>query len=178
MMACEQMPGMSVLEHGHSVHRYFMDLMGHVLEGRPLAYEWKLPDWAKEPALWEKTTSLEVMRLYQTYHDCGKPACREIDADGRVHFPNHASVSARMWRSIGGDEAVARLIERDMDIHLLKAEGLQSFLDQPEAPTLLLTGLAEIHSNASMFGGIGSTSFKMKWKQIDRRGKQITAKLK
>lgn len=176
-MACEQMPGMSVLEHGRSVRRYFLDLEAHVLRGEPFEYEWRLPDWAKKPALWEKAMCSEVMALYQIYHDCGKPECREVDADGRAHFPNHAQVSASIWRKIGGDERVARLIERDMDIHLLKADGLPAFLGQPEAATLLLTGLAEIHSNASMFGGIESASFKMKWKQIDRRGKQIATAL-
>ena len=61
----------------------------------------------------------------------------------------------------------------DMDIHLLKAVGVEEFASRPEAATLLLTGLAEVHSNAAMFGGISSTSFKIKWKQIDRRGKAI-----
>jgi hypothetical protein len=60
-----------------------------------------------------------------------------------------------------------------MDIHLLKAEGLAAFCERPEAASLLLTGLCEVHANGSMFGGIDSTSFKMKWKHIDRRGKQI-----
>jgi len=30
-----------------------------------------------------------------------------------------------------------------------------------------------VHANASMFGGIESTSFKIKFKQISKRGKQI-----
>jgi hypothetical protein len=39
--------------------------------------------------------------------------------------------------------------------------------------TLLVAALAEIHSNAQLFGGIESVSFKSKWKNWDRRGKQI-----
>ena len=39
--------------------------------------------------------------------------------------------------------------------------------------SLLLAGLAEIHSNAEMFGGLDSVSFKIKWKQINKRGKAI-----
>lgn len=41
-----------------------------------------------------------------------------------------------------------------MDVHLLKADGVESFSKNPYALTLLLTGLAEIHSNANMFGGL------------------------
>jgi hypothetical protein len=42
-----------------------------------------------------------------------------------------------------------------------------------DAITLLIAALAEVHSNASLFGGIESTSFKIKWKTIDKRGRQI-----
>jgi len=66
----------------------------------------------------------------------------------------------------------------DMDVHLLKDAGVDGFSSRPEAATLLLTALAEIHSNAEMFGGIESTSFKIKWKQLNRRGKKILIKLK
>lgn len=61
----------------------------------------------------------------------------------------------------------------DMDIHVLKSDGVEEFASRPEAISLLLTGLAEIHANAEMFGGIESTSFKIKFKQINKRGKQI-----
>jgi hypothetical protein len=71
---------------------------------------------------------------------------------------------------------VQELIKMDMDIHCLKSEGLDEFDDRYECVSLLVTGLSEIHANASMFGGIESTSFKIKWKQIDKRGKQILNK--
>lgn len=60
----------------------------------------------------------------------GKPFCRTIDAEGRQHFPDHATVSARIWREAGGSEEVARLIEQDMDVHLLKAEGVEAHIPQ------------------------------------------------
>lgn len=41
----------------------------------------------------------------------------------------------------------------------------------------LIAGLAEVHSNAKMFGGMDSTSFKIKWNQINKRGKVICQKL-
>ena len=66
-------------------------------------------------------------------------------------------------------------------IHTATAEEIDKKLEEDwteqDACTLLLAALAEIHSNAKMFGGIDSTSFKMKWKQLDRRGKQICKKL-
>lgn len=60
-----------------------------------------------------------------------------------------------------------------MDFHLLKAEDVVQFASNPLAIPLMLTGLAEIHANASMFGGLDSTSFKIKWKHIDKRGRQV-----
>jgi hypothetical protein len=171
MLLCEQTPGLNVLAHGQSVHDYYLDLRKHCLNGTPLEYEWKLPEWIGSPALWAATVDDQTTSLYQVYHDCGKPFCKEVDQEGRNHFPDHARVSADVWRGIGGDEQVAKLISLDMAIHLLKAEDLDEF--RAEAATLLVTGFCEIHSNAAMFGGVDSPSFKMKWKHIDRRGRQI-----
>lgn len=109
--------------------------------------------------------------------NCGKPSCLTVDADGRRHFPDHAAVSARVWRDAGGCEEVATLIEQDMDVHLLKAEGVEEFASRPHAIALLLTGLAEVHANASMFGGIESVSFKIKAKHLSKQGKRIVAAL-
>jgi len=64
-----------------------------------------------------------------------------------------------------------------MLIHTIKANDLDEFVQHPEAITLLISGLAETHSNAKMFGGIDSTSFKIKWNQINKRGKAICQKL-
>lgn len=177
MDACFQTRTQSVLEHGYSVADYCSDLLDHLCVGEPLGFDWRLPDWLKEPdsrkLILDRLLPDHMMVTYQIYHDCGKPYCRTVDEDGRQHFPGHAALSAQVWRGLGGDEQVARLIERDMDIHLLKAEGLEDFAAQPEAASLLLTGLAEVHSNAAMFGGIESASFKAKWKQIDRRGRAL-----
>lgn len=103
----------------------------------------------------------------------GKPACRVVDDEGRQHFPDHAAVSARVWREAGGCEEVAHLIASDMDVHLLKAEGVEAFAARREAIALLLTGLSEVTANASMFGGIESTSFKIKFKNIEKRGRAV-----
>lgn len=48
----------------------------------------------------------------------------------------------------------------------------------PDYKVLLITGLCEIHSNAVMFGGIDSQSFKIKHKKLNRLGKNIVKKIK
>jgi len=176
MNACEQTKGLSVLQHGASVWEYFEDLHGHLKYGKPLKYEWRLPEWIHAPWLMENLLPIKIIREYLVYHDCGKPFCRTVDEDGRHHFPDHARISEETWNSVGGHPVAARLMGMDMDIHLLKGDGVPEFAARPEAATLLMAGLAEVHSNANMFGGIESQSFKMKWKQINRRGKRIVGK--
>lgn len=173
MFACEQTSGMNMIQHGASVYEFFNDLKDHVTKGTPLRNEWKLPEWASDAKLWSKLLDSQVVEEYQLFHDCGKPFCRTVDDEGKQHFPDHAATSEKIWREIGGDEQVAKLIGMDMDVHLLKDAGIAEFAGRVEAATLLVTGLAEIHSNARMFGGIDSTSFKIKWKHIDKRGKKI-----
>ena len=177
MRACEQTSGLSVLAHGVQVARYFRDLRQHVLYHATLRYEWKLPGWAYSAALWQQVLPTKTVQRYQIYHNCGKAFCKTVDEVGRVHFPDHARVSADIWRSLGQDSVEAELMSQDMAIHLLKDEGVDAFSRSPLAATLLLTGLAEIHANAAMFGGIESVSFKMKHKQLSRRGKAIVARL-
>jgi hypothetical protein len=173
MKACEQTSGLNVLQHGESVRDFYLDLKQHILEGKPLKHPWRIPAWAGQKELWALTLDDQALAEYQIFHDCSKPFCRTVDEEGRAHFPNHAALSEQIWLQAGGNPLSARLMGMDMDIHLLSGEGIQQFCSQPEAASLLLTGLSEIHSNAQMFGGIESTSFKMKWKHIDRRGKQI-----
>lgn len=173
MRSCQQTEGMSVLQHGMMVAAYYEDLIEHLEDGEPLAYEWRLPQWASRPEVLDGPPARDVMHAYHVFHDCGKPFCLEIDEEGRRHFPDHAAVSKRVWLEAGGDPEVGELIGMDMDAHLLKADGLAEFASRPQAKALLLTALAEIHANAHMFGGLGSTSFKIKWKHIDKRGRQV-----
>lgn len=171
MQACEQTAGLSVLAHGEMVWERYSELLAHLREGKPLAGEWRLPDWTEDPRILPGLLDDQTMELYQTYHDCGKPRCLVVDEDGRRHFPDHAHVSRQTWLDIGGAPDVAELIGLDMEVHLLKDAGVAEFAQRPQAIALLLTALCEIHANASMFGGIESVSFKMKWKQIDKRGR-------
>lgn len=173
MLACEQTAGLDVLAHGRLVHDHYKALVGALEEGRLPEGDWRLPDWVRSPVLLERRLPAEVVAEYQIFHDCGKPYCLEIDDAGRRHFPGHAAMSEQVWLAVGGDPLAARLMGMDMDAHLLKAEDTAAFAARPEAATLLLTALAEIHANASMFGGTGSDSFKIKAKRLSQRGKQV-----
>jgi hypothetical protein len=177
MQACEQMTNLSVLEHGESVHNYFIDLYEHIVNKKELKYEWKLPEWVYNTELWNKLEDATTIKNYQVYHDCGKPYCLEVDDDGRKHFPNHAQVSYDIWKSLGLSNIEADLMLHDMDIHVLRGKDIENFCSLPYAATLLITGLCEMHSNAVMFGGIESTSFKIKWKNINKFGKRILENL-
>lgn len=173
MSSCEQTRGMTILQHGEMVRDYYADLLDHLTRGAPLIFEWRLPEWATRPEVLAALPSREIMGEYHLFHDCGKPFCRTVDEDGRQHFPDHANVSKAIWLRHGGDQKIGDLIGMDMDAHLLKADDIPEFASRPQACALLLTALAEIHANASMFGGIESTSFKIKWKHLDKRGRQV-----
>jgi hypothetical protein len=175
MQKCEQTSGQSVLDHGMSVRNYLFDIINHLENGTPLKYKWVLPDWVLEnkKIILSSLPDRKVLKIYTTLHDCGKPYCIEYDTNGKRHFPNHAEVSANIFSSIIDNKESENLIRQDMDIHLLKSDGVEEFCKNPNAITLLITGLSEIHSNSQMFGGIESVNFKIKWKCINKRGKQI-----
>lgn len=181
MLQCEQTRGLDVLAHGDQVVRAFGHLLAHLQSGQALPSGWRVPDWLASQSelllsrLPDASTLASTLQTYQRYHDCGKPYCVQVDAEGRRHFPEHAQRSAQVWRALGGDEQVARLMAQDMDAHLLGAQDVPEFAQRPEAASLWLTALAEVHANAEMFGGLASTSFKAKVKHLDRRGKALVA---
>lgn len=111
------------------------------------------------------------------FHDCGKLTEHYEDEKG-FHFPNHAENSYKMWLALSKNPLEATLMRRDMEIHLLKAEGIEDFCKQPYAILLLIIGLSEILANAKLFGGFESTSFKIKFKHITKRGNKIIELLK
>lgn len=152
-----------------------MDLLDHLEKGTPLKHEWKIPEWIYENKdfILHNLVDRKTLKLYTIMHDCGKPFCLEVDESGRRHFPNHAEISHQIFNRFYHDPIASELILHDMDIHALKSEGVEEFSKNPHAITLLFSGLAEIHSNSRMFGGMESTSFKIKWKCLNQRGKQI-----
>lgn len=164
----------NVYQHGISVKDYLKDLLEYLKTGN-CQKEWKLPKWVNlySQELLQNILPWETLENYTVFHDCGKVFCRTIDEYGKQHFPNHAEISAETWLRFGGSFQEVELMRLDMEIHQLKAEGVEQFAKRPEAISLLLTGLCEITSNAILFGGVESTSFKIKWKQIDKRGRAI-----
>jgi len=181
MMSCPQFEGMNVYEHGVDVHARFTDLYLHLTQGTPLQLEWRLPEWINDPKIVKNLLPFEVLKMYQIYHDCGKPFCRVVDADGRQHFPNHAEVSYQTWMQYAEtpeDEQIGKLIRMDMDVHTVKGDAINEFIQRPEAASLLLTGIAEVHSNAAWRGQLNSDQFKIKMKQLDKIGKRLVATLK
>ena len=163
MQDCLQTKGQSVYQHGVSVRDYLFQIINWLETGK-IQGEWRLPEWLTQyrDDILNSLLSKSELEQYTLFHDCGKPYCRTVDEEGRSHFPNHAEVSYETWIRAGGDEAVGKLIRMDMLIHTMKVVDVDSFIQNGEAISLLLTGLSEIHSNAQMFGGIDSVSFKIK----------------
>ena len=176
MRTCMQFREQNVLEHGLAVTRAFDTLM-QALRAGEVPDGWRIPAWLMADPVrkqfLDRCLPADVLYWYQRYHDCGKPYCQVFDADGRSHFPNHAAVSERVWQECGGDPEVGLLIGLDMAMHLASAEEMAALAKLPQATSLFLTALAEVHANAKMFGGFESTSFKAKAKHLDRRGKKL-----
>jgi hypothetical protein len=173
MQSCYQFEGVNMIQHGEMVHDWYNDLM------TDQKYEWDFGKVDTEvQALKQLARSPEQMRCYQIYHDCGKPFCRTVDENGKQHFPNHAQVSHDVWLSAGGSKDVAWMILHDMDFHMLKGDALKPMLQDPRAPSMLLTAWAELHANAQMFGGTQSTSFKIKRKFLEKNTKDLYNEVK
>lgn len=176
MQAGHQTKGISFWDHGALVAARFRDLMSE-----SPTMTWRLPAWFELNADWIRKglqPQFDRIQTYQLWHDCGKPYCREEDADDKIHYPNHANVSADIWLSLGGDALIGELIRRDMDCHTLRTAQAEEFSRSPHALILLTTALCELHANASMFGGLESESFKIKFKRLDKCGNIIIKNLK
>lgn len=178
MQNCPQTDSQSVYQHGVSVKEHIFQLISFLKTGQ-ISDGWRLPNWMYEyrQQLLSSLLPEDIIAEYTLFHDCSKPYCIQYDQNGKRHFQNHAELSFRKWLEVGGNEDAAILMRMDMDIHSLKDKDVNEFCNRPQAITLLLAGLAEIHSNATMFGGMESVSFKIKFKQIEKRGKAICHKL-
>lgn len=178
MQSCLQAESQSIFQHGVSVQEHYFELLLMLKENTVLP-GWRLPDWFLQyrEQILKSLMSEDIIKEYTVYHDCGKPYCLTIDEQGKRHFPDHAEKSYQTWLNVGGNLQAAQLMKLDMLIHKMKAADIEEFIKLPEAITLLLAGLAEVHSNSKMFGGIESESFKIKWSQINKRGKTICQKM-
>jgi hypothetical protein len=177
MLCCEQTAGQTVYQHGQSVWSHFRDIKDHIKGDYQLS-GWRIPAWITQYGV-DIISNLHdevVIQEYTTFHDCGKPLCR-IEENGIVRFPNHAEVSAFVWNHVKGNPIVGNLIRDDMVLHTATADEITKKITEEwslqDTCTLLLVSLSEIHSNSRLFGGTESVNFKMKWKHLERRGKQI-----
>ncbi len=170
MRATEQTETQTILEHGQSVWEFSKKIINGEFEGL------RFPEWFIEnhQFIIKNLHERKVIEYYNIFHDCGKPLCLEIDESGRRHFPNHARISKETWLRFSDNEDVARLIGLDMLLHTSAVEELKGIhLDIKTAFTLIVTSLAEIHSNSQMFGGNDSISFKIKWKKLEKNSRCI-----
>lgn len=185
-----QIPGkQTIWEHGLSVKSYSWDLINYIKYGIPLKYKWRLPDWIETEKKYLKKHlnrfSKQTIDMYTLYHDCGKPFYQEYINNPRITFhgekPGHSEVSSIYFRSVFGyysKHHISELIRYDMKIHTMKTEDINWMIKRQEMILWIIVGLAEVHSNAELFGGMESTSFKIKWKQVARRGCQLIDKKK
>lgn len=173
MSSFDQTEGQTIYEHGLSVWDFAKRLYAGQFDGM------RIPDWFQENrfTIAVQIIPFSAMKRYCIYHDCSKPLCMEVGEDGKVRFPNHASISAGLYSQIFPDDCDgAWLTNNDMALHTLKASEIEKMckLNRKELMfSLIISAFAEVHSNAKMFGGIESNSFKMKWRKVNQRSKQI-----
>lgn len=180
MLACEQTQGQSIFLHGRSVEKYTFDLIHYLRDTHPLPSFWKLPEWLKKfsKEILNSLHSENIISNYTRYHDVGKPYCRTVDDNGSIHFPEHEKVSKDIYYNLTSDITTSNLIGWDMVLHKENASQIDSRCRHDwsiaDAVTLMVVSLAEVHSNAIAFDKtIETISFKIKWKQINKRGNQI-----
>jgi hypothetical protein len=159
------------LNHGNLVWHYLQKLISGNWEGM------KIPEWYEKNHAYivSKIHSLEILKKYSINHDCGKHLCKTIDEQGKIHYPKHEEYSCNYWLEHFPEETVVSwLILNDMFFHTCSSSELDNHnFSEKDLFSLLITSLAEIHANSELFGGIESTSFKVKYKQIDRRGNKV-----
>ena len=175
MLRCEQTDGVDMFDHGIAVFQKYKQLYKQLTGVK--STDLPMPSWLNSELI-NKLEPLSVVFDYTIHHDCGKPSVLQYDETGKRHFPNHSKKSTERAQSIGLSNQVCSLIEHDMDFHTLKSEDIETFAKLPNAITLMVVGVAEVLANAEMFGGFDSVSYKIKWKHIEKRGRQVLEKIK
>ena len=174
MATCFQFKTIDMLQHGKMVHSTYLQLLKDIAIGQLDKYP-KCTEqlWNK---YWSTLPSPETIRLYHVYHDCGKHLSLTTDDEGRRHYPNHAENSFNLFRQYNADPIAAELIRHDMHLHTLKGDELDTFIKSfAHIGILWYTALSELFANAELFGGCEQTSFKIKFKQLEKAGKRLLA---
>ncbi len=162
----------TILEHGQSVRSHFLQLLLDLKNATLSAYPPWMQDYAShlEPILLAHQERIET---YLLYHDCAKPYCIQWDEQGRAHFPNHAQLSSTLFLQYHSDPLIGTLIAHDMCCHVSKPADAPALAQMPYIEILLCAAACETLSNAKMFGGTQSTSFKIKFKNLSKLGQRI-----
>lgn len=163
------------LSHGKAVWKNVKKLILGEFEG------FRLPQWFVDNHhfIINNLEDWKTIKLYTKLHDAGKNYCKVTDEEGKLHFPNHAAVSEKIFLDYFPQHLkVAELIGLDMIMHAEKYAEIEARnLPIKTLMTLLITAIAEIHANAEIFGGISSDSFKIKSKRLDKLGKKLIENL-
>jgi hypothetical protein len=173
---CEQTSGQNMVEHGLSVRETYERLLSGMRTGDLSGF--RLPVWwAVDFPLFAPILERHayVISRYQVMHDCGKHLVRAVSESGRVSYPDHAAASANEFERLYADSAmpaatftqIRELIANDMAFHTGDLDAIAS-LSSDNLVILAVTALCELHSNALMFGGIESDSFKIKWRKWEK----------
>ena len=123
---------------------------------------------------------INLIYTYGYYHDCGKPFCIQFDSEGKRHFPNHSEVSYNTWKKYSDDEFAGTLIKHDLVLHSSNKQQILKLypnLTSIQWLILIITGIAELHANANMFGGIESVGFKIKFKKFSLNMNTVISQL-
>ncbi len=164
----------NMLAHGISVYFSFKNIIEYLSGNGHL--DAPLPNWItthKEKLLNKILPAYDSIKTYLIYHDCGKPKSLIIDSNGKRHFPNHAEISQELFSLYSKDELARYLIGQDMVCHISKPKDATALKTTPHIEILLCTALAALISNAKMFGGFESDSFKIKFKSLSKLGNNI-----
>lgn len=164
MRRCFQFKDVDMYEHGLLVNKEYVNIITSLNEG--LISE-VLPVDLIDMYKNKSVLDFSLMMKYQILHDCGKPLCREVDENQRVHYPGHANVSyQQIARLFPKETDLQYLVLHDMDFHTLKPDQLKELAESKYGFSLYLTAWAELIANAQMFDGFDSVSFKIKRKHL------------
>lgn len=176
MKHCYQTESQNVFQHGLSVFSHYSKLLNSQWDS------FRIPEWLTKykDEILKSQHPFKTVKHATIFHDIGKPFCLTVDDIGRRHFPNHEVESERKWLELFPQRTTeARLIRDDMLFHTKKYDELYALrLSTQDICTHLLIALAELHSNAALFGGrTDSDGFKIKWKRLDKLGGKFCEEL-
>lgn len=95
MRGCNQTEGMTILQHGEMVCDYYRDIVGHLEDQRPLQYEWRLPEWIRDPLVLQRLPDNAIMAEYHVFHDVVINTPENASTDG-TYRPSRLRVKTTM----------------------------------------------------------------------------------